>query len=135
MWKKYQVRGLLEWKALIPAGRGFIRVTFSGGQMSASGMSPAEFVTGNRALQRLIETSDYYQSGRIIIHPGSVEAPKKRKAQSPQSSQTGQTSPTGPTGLTSQTTPTPDNNENISNSTDPADDGQDGCGPDEYNGC
>jgi hypothetical protein len=62
----YGVYGIMEWLALIPAGRCVVRVNFTGGQMSAYGVTPATFTTANAALCRLIENSSYYRCGKIV---------------------------------------------------------------------
>ncbi len=57
---------LMEWHALIPAGNGTVRVTFSGGSYSGFGQRPATFSTDNPVMMRLIEDSPYYRSGFIF---------------------------------------------------------------------
>lgn len=63
--RTYGVR-LMEWHALIPAGYGVVKVHFRGGSYSGYGQKPATFVTDNKALQRLIEDSSYFRSGKIF---------------------------------------------------------------------
>jgi hypothetical protein len=62
----YGVFGIMEWLALIPAGTCTVRVNFTGGMMSAYGITPATFTTQNAGLCRLIENSSYYRSGKIV---------------------------------------------------------------------
>lgn len=65
MKKQYLVHGLLEWQVNIPAGRIMIPVNFSGGRFSGYGITPASFATSDPVLQKAIEASSYFVSGRI----------------------------------------------------------------------
>lgn len=67
MKKTYGAPGLMEWQALIPAGKTTVRINFSGGAMSGYGSFPARFSTDNEALQRLIENSTYFADKRIVL--------------------------------------------------------------------
>lgn len=62
----YGVNGMMEWNALIPAGKSTLRVHFSGGTATGYGVSPAIFTTDNPAVMHLIETSYWYRIGKII---------------------------------------------------------------------
>lgn len=62
----YGVYGIMEWQALIPAGRCTVRVHFTGGMMSGYGVTPATFSTANKALRQIIEQSDYYRNSKIV---------------------------------------------------------------------
>lgn len=61
----YGVYGMIEWQALIPAGRCGVRIHFTGGMVSAYGVTPATYVTSNPAVKKLIENSHYYRIGKI----------------------------------------------------------------------
>lgn len=65
MRKRFYVDGLLEWQVIIPAGKIDIPVFFEGGRISGYGITPAEFITSDPVLQRAIESSSYFRSGRI----------------------------------------------------------------------
>lgn len=65
--KTYAIKGLMEFQALIPAGRSCIRIPFTGGSMSGYGITPATFSTGDPGLQHLIESSPDFRRGRITI--------------------------------------------------------------------
>lgn len=67
MRKTYGAPGLMEWHAIIPAGRSSVRVNFNGGSMSGYGSFPARFSTDNEALQKLIERSSYFSEKRIML--------------------------------------------------------------------
>lgn len=68
MQKTYAVKGLMEFQALIPAGRSVIRVPFTGGSLSGYGVTPATFTTSDPAMQHLIELSADFRRGRITLH-------------------------------------------------------------------
>lgn len=65
--KKYGVEGLVDWKAQISAGRAKVIVHFTGGALTRFGVTPAEFTTKDAFIQRVIENSSYFKSGRIRI--------------------------------------------------------------------
>ena len=65
--KTYGVLGLLEWNALIPAGRAHLRIMFSGGALTAYGTTPATYSTKDAMVQQIIERSKYFKEGRIIL--------------------------------------------------------------------
>lgn len=55
--RTYGVYGLMEYTAVIPVGKGHFHVRFSGGCMTAYGVTPATYTTDNPAVMRLIEQS------------------------------------------------------------------------------
>lgn len=63
----YCVDGLIEWHVEIRAGIMMVPVHFTGGQITAYGVTPAEFVTSDPVLQRAVEKSPYFRSGRIRV--------------------------------------------------------------------
>ena len=65
--KTYGVRNLVEWQAILPAGRGKLIVHFTGGSITAYGVTPATYRTDNPAQQAIIETSKHFRTGRIIL--------------------------------------------------------------------
>lgn len=65
--KIYGVKGLMEWVATIQVGKASVRVPFYGGSMSAFGVIPATYKTSDTVMQHIIEKSDYFKSGRIIL--------------------------------------------------------------------
>lgn len=67
MKKIYGVAGMVEWNALIPVGRGTVKVHFEGGSFTSYGMAPAEYGTTNKAMQKIIESSRYFKSGKITL--------------------------------------------------------------------
>lgn len=67
MRKTYAARGLLDWQIALNAGGAIIRICFTGGSMGTNGVLPAKYVTDNPAVQHLIEKSDHFKRGRIIL--------------------------------------------------------------------
>lgn len=65
--KTYAVNGLMEWIAVIPCGRATMTVPFTGGSLSGYGVVPAQFTTEDPMKQMIIERSDYYKSGKIVL--------------------------------------------------------------------
>lgn len=65
--KTYEVVGLIEWTAVIPAGKSALVVDFTGGGLSSYGVTPATFTTDNILYQSIIENSKYYKSGKIRL--------------------------------------------------------------------
>ena len=65
--KTYGVSGLMDWTTQIKAGKGSVSVHFSGGALTAYGVTPAKFSTANVFFQNVIENSEQYRSGRIVL--------------------------------------------------------------------
>lgn len=82
--KTYGVSGLMDWTTQIKAGKGFVSVHFTGGALTAYGVTPAKYSTSNPFFQSVIENSKQFKSGRIELL-GTMEVPddaatKARKA-------------------------------------------------------
>lgn len=65
--KTYGVSGLMDWTTQIKAGKAAVNVRFSGGALTAYGVTPAKYSTSNPIFQSVIENSDYFKSGRIKL--------------------------------------------------------------------
>jgi len=65
--KTYGVNGLMEWSAMIPAGSARMNIHFSGGALTGYGVTPAEYSTDDLLVQRIIESSDYFKTGKIQL--------------------------------------------------------------------
>ncbi len=65
--KTYGVSGLMDWTTNIKAGKATINVHFSGGALTAYGVTPATYSTTNPLFQVVIENSEHYKSGRITL--------------------------------------------------------------------
>lgn len=64
----------MDWTTQIRAGKGFVSVHFSGGALTAYGVTPAKFSTSSPFFQHVIESSDHFKSGRIALL-GEMEVP------------------------------------------------------------
>lgn len=82
----------MDWVAQLKAGAATVRIHFTGGALTAYGVTPAEYTTTNPVVQRVIEQSQYYKEGRIVklrsttvADPKGVSKPKKtiEKPQTP----------------------------------------------------
>lgn len=65
--KTYGIVGLMDYTTQIKAGKATVSVHFSGGALTAYGVTPAKFSTSNKFLQHVIEGSEQYQNGRIKL--------------------------------------------------------------------
>ena len=65
--KTYAITSLVDWKAQISAGKAKVIVHFTGGAITAYGITPAEYTTSNPFFQHVIENSDYFKNGRITL--------------------------------------------------------------------
>lgn len=82
--KTYGVSGLMDWTTQIKVGKGSVSVHFTGGALTAYGVTPAKYSTSNTFFQNIIENSEQFKSGRIQLL-GTIEVPddaatKARKA-------------------------------------------------------
>lgn len=82
--KTYGVSGLMDWTTQIKAGKGSVSVHFTGGALTAYGVTPAKYSTSNPFFQSVIENSKQFKSARIELL-GTMEVPddaatKARKA-------------------------------------------------------
>lgn len=63
----YGVYNLIEWHALLHLGKGRVKVTFTGGSITAQGVTPATFTTEDPVVQFAIERSPEFKSGKIKV--------------------------------------------------------------------
>ncbi len=63
----YGVYNIIEWHTLIPMGKAVVKVTFSGGAITTSGITPATYTTTDPIVQFAIEQSAEYKSGKIQV--------------------------------------------------------------------
>lgn len=85
----YGVPGLVDWVAQIKAGAATVKVHFVGGALTSYGVTPAEYTTANPFIQKVIEQSSHFKSGRIIelrrvtiadaANPANAAKPKPKK--------------------------------------------------------
>lgn len=85
--KTYGVSGLMDWTTNIKAGKASVSVHFTGGALTAYGVTPAKYSTSNPFFQRVIEGSVQFKSGRIallgemeVADDAAAKARKARKA-------------------------------------------------------
>lgn len=64
---KYGVFGLSEWIILLNIAKRNIKVHFTGGVTSGSGVVPATYETKNPIIQLAIMQSNYFKEGRIQV--------------------------------------------------------------------
>lgn len=72
--KTYGVSGLMDWTTNIKVGKASVSVHFTGGALTAYGVTPAKYSTANLFFQNVIEGSEHYKSGRIRLL-GQMEVP------------------------------------------------------------
>lgn len=77
MKKIYYAKGMIEWQAAFKHNGIVLRLLFSGGCMGSNGIIPAKYTTDNRAIQRIIESSDYFKEQRII----AIEVPEEDESE------------------------------------------------------
>lgn len=65
--KTYGAKGFMEWKPQIKVGHAIFNFTFSGGTLTGYGVTPALYTTDNKVYQAVIENSDYFKQGKIIL--------------------------------------------------------------------
>ena len=65
--KTYGIHGLLEWHGDIVSNGAKMRVSFTNGSTTAYGVAPATFTTGDPLTQHIIENSDQFKNGRIVV--------------------------------------------------------------------
>lgn len=65
--KIYGVRNLMEWQCVIIHNGVKFHFPFVDGGVSGDGVTPARYRTQNPVLQQVIESSQYFKSGKIIL--------------------------------------------------------------------
>ena len=65
--KTYGVSGLMDWTTQIKTGKVSVSVHFTGGALTAYGVTPAKYSTSNPFFQSVIENSEQFKSGRIML--------------------------------------------------------------------
>lgn len=85
--KTYGVSGLMDWTTNIKVGKASVSVHFTGGALTAYGVTPAKYSTSNPFFQSVIEGSLHFKSGRIallgemeVADDAAAKARKARKA-------------------------------------------------------
>ncbi len=104
--KTYGVSGLTDWTTQIKAGKATVSVHFSGGALTAYGVTPATYSTANPFFQTVIEDSEYFKNGRIMLL-GQTEVagepkPKARKDNAEPAAPVSEVSDAEPAGLSQE---------------------------------
>ncbi|MCH5226059.1 MAG: hypothetical protein J1D77_08645 [Muribaculaceae bacterium] len=79
--KTYGARGLLEWKLALNVGGAIVKIYFSGGSMGTNGVIPAKYSTESPAIQKMIEASEHFSTGKIFLIPSRPETLKNYNGQ------------------------------------------------------
>lgn len=80
--KTYGVYGLTDYVAEIKSGKVTLKAHFTGGAMTSYGVTPASYSTSNEVIQRIIERSEQFKSGRIQLISGGESSRSTRITQS-----------------------------------------------------
>ncbi len=68
---------MTEWEILLPVAGRIMKIPFSGGTISGTGIRPAAFTTQNEIIQFALENSLHFKSGRVrLIDEMDIEDPK-----------------------------------------------------------
>lgn len=74
----YGAPRLVDWVAQIKAGAATVKVHFTGGALTAYGVTPAEYTTACPFIQKVIENSSYFKEGRItVLRRSTIKEPKE----------------------------------------------------------
>lgn len=74
---KYGIYGAVERIIAVRIGKATMNITFSGGTLDSSGVTPATFATKNIFEQKVIENHPEFKSGVIkVIHTQNIDEPK-----------------------------------------------------------
>ena len=65
--KRYEVRGMMEWHPEFRAGRTRLQVAFTGGHLCGGACTAASYETSDPVVQKVIEGSEPFRSGRIRL--------------------------------------------------------------------
>ena len=70
--KTYAARGMIDWQMAINVNGAIIKIYFTGGYMGSNGLMPAKYTTDNEAIQKIIEATPQFESGRIFLMPAGA---------------------------------------------------------------
>lgn len=83
MKKRYEVAGMMEWHPMFRAGRTRIQVSFTGGHLCGGACTAASCEVADEVVQKVIENSQAFRSGRIRLAHTWEEDIKERVATAP----------------------------------------------------
>lgn len=72
----------MEWQCQIRTGKAVLHVPFTGGTQTEYGVTPAKYSTNSPVVQAMIERSDYFRKGRIVLLNTAKTAAAKASAAS-----------------------------------------------------
>lgn len=78
---------MTEWEILLPVAGRIMKIPFSGGTISGTGIRPAAFTTQNEIIQFALENSLHFKSGRVqLIDETDIEEPKAESEETQETS-------------------------------------------------
>lgn len=85
--KVYGAYNMTEWEILLPVAGRIMKIPFSGGTISGTGIRPAAFTTQNEIIQFALENSLHFKSGRVqLIDETDIEEPKAESEETQETS-------------------------------------------------
>lgn len=94
--KVYGAYNMTEWEILLPVAGRIMKIPFSGGTISGTGVRPAAFTTQNEIIQFALENSLHFKSGRVqLINEIEIEEPKAESEETQGTSSTDNEDVTG----------------------------------------
>ncbi|PIN27592.1 hypothetical protein [Prevotella intermedia] len=85
--KVYGAYNMTEWEILLPVAGRIMKIPFSGGTISGTGIRPAAFTTQNEIIQFALENSLHFKSGRVqLIDETDIEDPKAESEEAQETS-------------------------------------------------
>lgn len=85
--KVYGAYNMTEWEILLPVAGRIMKIPFSGGTISGTGIRPAAFTTQNEIIQFALENSFHFKSGRVqLIDETDIEDPKTESEETQETS-------------------------------------------------
>ncbi|PJI25981.1 hypothetical protein [Prevotella intermedia] len=85
--KVYGAYNMTEWEILLPVAGRIMKIPFSGGTISGTGIRPAAFTTQNEIIQFALENSLHFKSGRVqLIDETDIEDPKTESEETQETS-------------------------------------------------
>ncbi|WP_311156324.1 hypothetical protein [Prevotella nigrescens] len=85
--KVYGAYNMTEWEILLPVAGRIMKIPFSGGTISGTGIRPAAFTTQNEIIQFALENSLHFKSGRVqLIDETDIEEPKAESEEAQETS-------------------------------------------------
>ena len=85
--KVYGAYNMTEWEMLLPVAGRIMKIPFSGGTISGTGVRPAAFTTQNEIIQFALENSLHFKSGRVqLIDETDIEEPKAESEEAQETS-------------------------------------------------